>query len=92
MTSARYGRMRVGRCVPVDYSVGCAMDVLPQLKGRCSGRGSCTLNVGDRELFRVQPCRKDLQAFLEVEYRCVAGIVSVERFIILGFIIIILLL
>jgi len=73
MTSARYGRMRVGRCLPVDYFVGCSVDVFTHLETRCSGRRNCTVNISDRELFSVQPCRKDLVAFLEADYRCVQG-------------------
>ena len=73
VTSARYGRMRVGRCVPVDYFTGCAVDVLPALERRCSGWKHCSVAVSDRQLFRVQPCRKDLVAYLELAYRCVPG-------------------
>jgi len=73
VTSARYGRMRVGRCLPVDYFTGCAVDVLPLLERRCSGWKRCSVAVSDRQLFRVQPCRKDLVAYLELAYRCVSG-------------------
>ena len=64
---------RCGRCVPVDYFTGCAVDVLPALERRCSGRHHCSVPVSDRQLFRVQPCRKDLVAYLELAYRCVTG-------------------
>ena len=73
MTAARYGRMRVGRCLPVDYYVGCFADVLDHAEQRCNGRSSCIISVPDAELFRIQPCRKDLVAYLEAAYRCVAG-------------------
>ena len=73
VTSARYGRMKVGRCLPIDYFLGCAVDVQPQLEARCSGKKNCTVAVSDRDLFRVQPCRKDLVAYLEAGYRCVSG-------------------
>jgi len=76
VTSARYGRMRVGRCVPVDYFTGCAVDVLPALERRCSGWKHCSVAVSDRQLFRVQPCRKDLVAYLELAYRCISGMGS----------------
>ena len=79
VTSARYGRMRVGRCVPVDYFTGCAVDVLPALERRCSGWKRCSVAVSDRQLFRVQPCRKDLVAYLELAYRCVPGTTATER-------------
>ena len=73
ITAARYGRMRVGRCLPVDYYVGCFADVLDHVEIRCSGRSSCIISVPDAELFRVQPCRKDLVAYFEAAYRCVPG-------------------
>ena len=73
ITAARYGRMRVGRCLPVDYYVGCFADVLDHVELRCSGRSSCIISVPDAELFRVQPCRKDLVAYFEAAYRCVPG-------------------
>ena len=34
MTSARYGRMRMGRCLNRDYYVGCGGDFLKQLDAR----------------------------------------------------------
>jgi len=73
ITAARYGRMRVGRCLPVDYYVGCFADVLDHVELRCSGRRHCLISVPDAELFRVQPCRKDLVAYFEAAYRCVRG-------------------
>lgn len=73
ITSARYGRMKVGRCVPVDYFVGCSVDVQDQMETLCSGRKHCTVTISNRDLFRVQPCRKDLVAYLEAGYRCVPG-------------------
>lgn len=75
VTAARYGRMRVGRCLPVDYYVGCFADVLDHVELRCNGRPSCIVSIPDAELFRVQPCRKDLVAYFEASYRCVAGLI-----------------
>ena len=46
--SARYGRMKVGRCVSRDYGhVGCAIDVLTEVDAMCSGRldNSCAFPV-----------------------------------------------
>ncbi len=37
MKSARYGRMRLGRCLTRNYYVGCSADVLPHLDTLCSG-------------------------------------------------------
>ena len=73
ITSATYGRMRIGRCVPYDYFVGCTTDVHDQLSARCSARQRCSVPIPDTELFKVHPCRKDLVAYLEATYQCVPG-------------------
>lgn len=73
MTSARYGRMRVGRCLSTSYFVGCYANVLPYADAKCSGRRSCAIRVLDPELVQFQPCRKDLMAYLEASYKCIPG-------------------
>ncbi|KAK2168933.1 hypothetical protein LSH36_13g15032 [Paralvinella palmiformis] len=72
MTSARYGRMRIGRCVTANLGyLGCAADVLPILDSRCTGRQSCEVSVTDEQLREVQPCPNDVTWHLEVAYKCV---------------------
>jgi hypothetical protein len=73
MEEAQYGRLRTGRCVSRDYGyVGCAMSVLHLLDKSCSGRRFCQFEIPRlREL--VQPCPKDLIAYLEASYRCITG-------------------
>ena len=71
VTSASYGRMRIGRCLTVDYSIGCMADVTHELDGRCSGRQTCTIRIPDAELFTLQPCRRDLIAYMDASYKCV---------------------
>jgi len=74
MKSARYGRMRYGRCVREDHgSLGCYADVLPQLDARCSGRRSCSVRVPDASLHDAQSCPKELMPYLETSYICVTG-------------------
>ena len=74
ITSAFYGRMRVGRCVPYDYYVGCATDVFDHLASRCSARRHCVVPIPAPELFKVHPCRKDLVAYMDASYQCVTGL------------------
>ena len=39
MKEARYGRMKLGRCVQTDYGhIGCASNVLRIMDSLCSGR------------------------------------------------------
>ncbi len=80
MKSARYGRMRVGRCVARDYGyISCAADVLEEMDRRCSGSRKCHFNIPTlRETY--QPCPKDLTAYLEASYSCVKGTFSFTGF------------
>jgi len=71
ITSASYGRMRIGRCLTVQYAIGCMADVTDDVDRRCSGRQNCTIRVPDADLFSLQPCRKDLIAYMETAYKCV---------------------
>ena len=73
MTRAVYGRMKLGRCLTRDYYVGCSADVLHYTDRRCSGRQRCTFPIPDTSLQQLQPCPKDLMAYLEASYLCVKG-------------------
>ena len=73
MTSARYGRMKRGRCLTEDVSIGCYGDVLHHADTRCSGRHDCVIRVPDETLHEVQPCSKDYMAYLEASYTCLPG-------------------
>ena len=71
VTSASYGRMRIGRCLAVRYAIGCSADVTDDVDRRCSGRRACSIRIPDAELFSLQPCRKDLVTYMEAAYKCV---------------------
>jgi len=74
VTSARYGRMRFGRCMREDHgSVGCAADVTSYVASRCSGRRHCRLDIPDAALHSVHPCPRELLPYLEASYSCVTG-------------------
>ena len=74
MLSARYGRMRFGRCMREDHgSVGCAADVLPLMDQKCSGRSACQVTIPDSSLHNIHPCPKELMPYLEASYACVEG-------------------
>jgi len=74
MQSARYGRMRHGRCADTDVYIGCSADVLAQMDERCSGRQSCTMAIPDSYLHQQQPCPNDMMAYLEASFVCVRGL------------------
>ena len=74
MTSAHYGRMRLGDCLMRDYYVGCSAEVINFMDAKCSGKQRCELDIPDNTLQKMQPCPKDLIAYLEATYTCVKGI------------------
>lgn len=82
---AIYGRMRLGKCVTIDYgSLGCQADVLPEMDRKCSGRHECNFKVA--ELHGRQPCPNDLTPYLEASYECMRGknfIVSYRKYLFL---------
>jgi len=74
VTSARYGRMKFGRCMREDHgSVGCAADVTSYVASQCSGRSQCRLGIPDAALHSVYPCPRELMPYLEASYSCVTG-------------------
>jgi len=74
MTTARYGRMRLGSCVREDLGhVGCKSDVLPHVDWRCSAKPSCKIRIPDGELDQTRPCPGELKTYLEASYICVQG-------------------
>ena len=82
--SATYGRPRLGRCVRRNLGyLGCAVDALPVLDSRCSGRqaasSACRLSIMDPGLRRLSPCPIDVTWHLEVTYSCLEGMSNKYR-------------
>ena len=74
MVSARYGRMRAGRCITGNYGkIGCEENVLSYLDKKCSGHQRCTISVPDPNLHKSRPCPRDFTSYLETTYQCVRG-------------------
>jgi len=72
---ARYGRMKLGRCVTRSYGhLGCAADVRRILDARCSGRPACQFIVPDPTIYSTQPCPDDFTSYLQTTYSCVPGL------------------
>lgn len=72
MLSARYGRMRPGRCISHSYgNVGCAADVLPYLDSICSGKQTCEISIPDPNLHKKRTCPKDFTTYLQASYQCI---------------------
>jgi len=83
MLSARYGRMKVGRCVEVEPGfesmledpryLGCSTDVLDVVSRHCTGRSECQMRVTDQTFGNVNSCYTSLKMYLEVAYMCING-------------------
>jgi len=71
MTSASYGRMRLGRCIVGDYNIGCSTNVVAYMHGQCTGRPACDVPV--RNLVDTHPCQRDFMSYLEATYTCIEG-------------------
>jgi len=84
MTSARWGRMKTGRCLDIHPNalaalghdplfLGCSEDVLSIMDRKCSGRTSCDVRIPDPVLDEIEPCYPDQTRYLETSYTCVKG-------------------
>ena len=74
MVHAKYGRMKVGRCVLRNYGyVGCSSNVLPHMDHLCSGKEECVVRIPDASLDKANPCPGDFKTYLETAYECVKG-------------------
>ena len=88
MTSARWGRMKTGRCLEVhpnllsthgkDPFLGCSENVLSIMDRKCSGRASCDVRIPDPVLDEIKPCYPDQTRYLEASYVCVKGLLYDE--------------
>ncbi|ELU10134.1 hypothetical protein CAPTEDRAFT_187300 [Capitella teleta] len=71
MSTARYGRMRTGKCVEQHYDhMPCSEGVLGHMDRWCSGRRSCSKEVSDLNKI-VKPCPRDFRSYLDASYTCV---------------------
>ena len=87
MTSARWGRMKTGRCLEIHPNslaaqghdplfLGCSEDVLNVMDAKCSGRSSCDVRIPDPVLAEIKPCYPDQTRYLETSYTCVKGLTN----------------
>lgn len=77
MTSAKYGRMKLGRCVRKDLGyIGCFTDVLPLADRKCSGRRQCEIRIPDPMFDSTTPCLEELKTYFAASYKCLKGIVG----------------
>jgi len=95
MTTARFGRMRVGRCIDASSRsaalekalqsdsnlLGCYADVLDYADRTCSGKTSCEIFVPNRDLLSTRPCVAQLTMYFEAAYQCVPGKLHASFFI-----------
>ena len=74
MTSAQYGRMRLGGCLEENHGhVGCKSDVITHMDKICSGLHNCVMDIPDGALQNYNACPKELILYLEASYECLKG-------------------
>ena len=81
--SAKYGRMKTGKCLKAQADVlalshdlqylGCSMDVLENLDWKCTGKTQCDISITDVELGLVNSCYEGLRMYLEASFKCIQG-------------------
>ena len=72
VTSARYGRMHIGRCAQRDFGyLGCNNDALPAFDNQCSGRTSCSVIISN-DLWQSgdESCPEVVTGHVDIEYTC----------------------
>ena len=75
MTVAKYGRMKIGRCVRKDLGyLGCFSDVLPIADRKCSGKQTCEIRMPDADFDQTKPCLEELKTYMEARYDCIKGL------------------
>ncbi len=77
ISSARYGRVKVGRCIAADLGyIGCGKDVLAEMDRWCSGKQECEVEIENNnpDLNEGNTCIRDIVSHLELQYGCVQGI------------------
>jgi len=87
MTSAIYGRMRMGRCLDSEdpelfETLGknskylrCSENVMHLMNKKCSGKNQCEVRLSfDKDFESLKPCYDGLQLYLEASYDCVTGL------------------
>jgi len=86
MTSAIYGRMKLGRCLESEDRqlfqtlgkdqkfLGCSEDVLDLMNKKCSGKNQCEVRVMfDKDFENLKPCYDALQLYLEASHNCLTS-------------------
>lgn len=77
MQQALYGRMSLGRCIQKTYDeIGCKVDALEIVDGRCSGRRQCEIHVPDKEIHNLSACTHQLVMYLNASFICLPGIMG----------------
>ena len=71
--TARYGRMRNGRCISDLGTQGCEVNVQQHLDRLCSGRRECSVKVTDLLGAASRQCHRDYRSYLEASFTCVPG-------------------
>ena len=83
MTHAKYGRMKLGKCITEGLRIGCEADVMDFLDRKCSNKQTCTINLyNDLQINDEieKPCGLSLLQYLEADYYCQEGEYLIYRY------------
>ncbi len=82
ITRAWFGQQRLGTCISTDLGyLGCGKDAQGDLDLVCSGRDTCDVFVDQNsnpELNEGNTCIKEIISYLDVEYSCIKGKISIH--------------
>ena len=76
MTSAVYGRKKIGRCVEEDVGfLGCHNDALDVMDEECSGRRECQIIVSINKFRKdiTGACNKAVAGYISTVFICMEG-------------------
>lgn len=65
--------MNVGKCLKIEFNIGCSADVRSYLDAKCSGRKVCTVPVAAMNSELQLACLKEMSPYLEASYKCLSG-------------------
>ena len=71
---ATYGRMRLGRCVKLEWELGCSGDVSTVVGTWCTGKQRCKHQIVKADFTDLHNCPEEIDGYMDVDYTCRNGI------------------
>ena len=68
MKSALYGRMRLGRCVPIGFGYTGCSNVHACMDSKCTGKQKCEIQAVNTEIKTSDGCMAGIERYLQADY------------------------